>query len=200
MRTAYFCEPKTSTWATPLTIEIRCARIVSAYSSTVESGRVSEVRAKRSTEKLAGFTLRYDGGLGMVDGKSRAARAIIDCTSCAAASMLRLRLNCKVICVRPRVLAELMESRPAIVENCFSRGVATADAMVSGLAPGRVAVTVMVGKSTVGKSLTGNALYPMAPKMRIPSITSVVVTGRRMKSQEMFMTHLAPALYACREL
>ncbi len=50
-----------------------------------------------------------------------------------------------------------MDSIPAIIENWFSSGVATADAMVSGLAPGRLAVTSSVGKSTLGKSLTGSA-------------------------------------------
>ena len=34
-RTAYFWEPNTKTWATPLMVEIRCARFVCAYSSTV---------------------------------------------------------------------------------------------------------------------------------------------------------------------
>jgi hypothetical protein len=43
---------------------------------------------------------------------------------------------------------------------------------------------VIVGKSTVGRSLTGRDLYPMRRKMKIPSITSVVVTGRRMNSLE----------------
>lgn len=38
-----------------------------------------------------------------------------------------------------------IESRPAIVENWLSSGVATAAAMVSGEAPGRLAVTEMVG-------------------------------------------------------
>ena len=33
-RTAYFCEPNTVTWATPLMVEMRCARLVCAYSST----------------------------------------------------------------------------------------------------------------------------------------------------------------------
>ncbi len=48
-----------------------------------------------------------------------------------------------------------MLSMPAIVENCFSSGVATGGAIVSGLAPGSVALTVIVGKSTFGRSLTG---------------------------------------------
>ena len=79
------------------------------------------------------------------------------CTSCAAASRLRLRLNCRVICVTPRMLVEFMESRPAIVVNWRSSGVATAAAIVSGLAPGRAAVTWIVGKSTLGRSDTGRS-------------------------------------------
>ncbi len=77
-------------------------------------------------------------------------------TSWAAASRFRLRLNCRVMLVWPRVLVDVIESMPAIVENCFSRGVATADAMVSGLAPGRSAPTWIVGKSTFGRSFTGS--------------------------------------------
>ena len=38
----------------------------------------------------------------------------------------------------------------------FSNGVATEEAIVDGLAPGRLALTWMVGKSTLGRSLTGN--------------------------------------------
>ena len=43
---------------------------------------------------------------------------------------------------------EVIEVMPAMVENCRSIGEATEAAMVSGLAPGRVAVISMVGKST----------------------------------------------------
>ncbi len=58
------------------------------------------------------------------------------CTSWAAASIFRLRVNWSVIWVVPSALVEVMLSMPAMVENCFSSGVATAEAMVSGLAPG----------------------------------------------------------------
>ena len=40
--------------------------------------------------------------------------------------------------VEPRPLVEFIESMPAMVENCRSSGVATDDAMVSGLAPGKL--------------------------------------------------------------
>ena len=59
--------------------------------------------------------------------------------------------------VLPCVFEELIEVTPAIVENCFSSGVATEAAIVSGLAPGRLAFTWIVGKSTVGRSLTGSS-------------------------------------------
>src|SRR5213595_2751469 len=92
-----------------------------------------------------------------------------------------------VTAVAPSVLVDVMLSMPAIVENCFSSGVATAEAIVSGLAPGRFAFTVSVGKSTVGRSLTGSRRYADMPKKRMPTITRTVVTGRRMKSADRFI-------------
>ena len=71
--------------------------------------------------------------------------------------------------------------------NCFSSGNATVAAIVSGLAPGRPACTWMVGKSTAGRSDTGSARYAIVPNTRMPSMMSVVVTGRLMKSSETFM-------------
>ena len=80
------------------------------------------------------------------------------CTSVAAPSMARFRSNCRVIEVVPSPLVEFIEARPGIAANCCSSGVATDEAMVSGLAPGRVADTVMVGKSTLGSAATGSRL------------------------------------------
>ena len=71
--------------------------------------------------------------------------------------MLRFRVNCSVMLVLPMPLVEVIESRPEMVENCFSSGSATEEAIVSGLPPGRLACTWMVGKSTVGRSLTGSS-------------------------------------------
>ena len=45
--------------------------------------------------------------------------------------------------VVPCRLVEFIDVRPEIVENCFSSGSATADAIVSGLAPGSEALTEM---------------------------------------------------------
>ena len=71
--------------------------------------------------------------------------------------MLRSSANCSVIVVTPSALLEVIESTPAIVENCCSSGFATAEAIVSGVAPGSAAVTTTVGKSTLGRSLTGSS-------------------------------------------
>ncbi len=54
---------------------------------------------------------------------------------------------------------------------------ATDDAMVSGLAPGKLACTCMVGKSMFGRSLTGSERYPATPKIRIAIMSSAVITG-----------------------
>src|SRR6185312_2219474 len=140
----------------------------------------------------AGLVFWYDGGM-IPGGRLRSVLAIIACTSCAAASMLRSSVNWIVMFVEPRVDDDVMLSMPAIVENCFSSGVATAEAIVSGLAPGRLAPTVIVGKSTVGRSLTGRRWYAVMPKNRTPAITSTVVTGRRMNSSEKFIARLPPA-------
>lgn len=61
--------------------------------------------------------------------------------------MSRFWSNSSVIEVLPSVEVELMSAKPEMVENWRSRGVATDEAMVSGLAPGSEAVTEMVGAS-----------------------------------------------------
>src|SRR5271169_1519048 len=104
------------------------------------------------------------------------------CTSWAAASIFLERLNCMVIWVEPMPFVEVIESTPAMVENCRSSGVATAEAMVLGFAPGRLAVTCMVGKSTFGRSLTGRNLYAAMPKMKIAIMTREVMIGLFIKT------------------
>ncbi|OIQ74165.1 hypothetical protein GALL_441880 [mine drainage metagenome] len=49
--------------------------------------------------------------------------------------------------VSPSVLVELMVTSPGTVWNCFSNGSATELAMVSGLAPGSAAETLITGRS-----------------------------------------------------
>src|SRR5258708_6369576 len=117
----------------------------------------SDCMARNRIGESAGFTLRKVGGDGMLTGSWRAAAWIAACTSSAAPSILRSRSNWMVTEVVPDELCDVMEATPAMVENCDSSGVATALAMVCGSAPGRLAETEMVGKSTAGNSLTGKA-------------------------------------------
>ncbi len=128
----------------------------------------------------------------MFGGSCLAEAAIADWTSCAAASRLRESVNCSVICVEPSIEVEVIESSPAIVENWRSSGVATEAAIVSGEAPGRVAETWSVGKSTFGRSEIGSSRYAMMPNRRSPTITRVVATGRRMKSSDRFTSAPPP--------
>src|SRR5262249_46604917 len=100
--------------------------------------------------------------------------------------MSRSRLNWIVICEVPWPLIEVIWSMPAIVENCFSSTVATAEAIVSGLAPGSCALTWIVGKSTFGSVETGSSRYAAKPKMRMPAMTSTGMTGRRTNGSEIF--------------
>ncbi len=78
-------------------------------------------------------------------GSRRSTWAMAAFTSCAAASMSRSSTNCSVMLVEPWPEEEVITSTPGMVENCFSSGVATAEAMVSGEAPGRLAFTEMIG-------------------------------------------------------
>jgi hypothetical protein len=78
------------------------------------------------------------------------------CTLLAALSMFWSRSSCRVMRVLPRELEEVSSVTPAMVPRARSRGVATVAAMVSGLAPGRLAETVRVGKSTWGRAATGS--------------------------------------------
>ena len=130
--------------------------MVSPYSSTAERGSVGELRVRFRMGMSAGFTLRNVGGVGMPVGSRPWAVTMAACTSSAAPSRLRSSSNCRVMLVLPRALVEVMESRPGMVVNWRSSGVAIEAAMVSALAPGRPAFTWMVGKSTLGRSLTGS--------------------------------------------
>src|SRR5580698_9301461 len=77
--------------------------------------------------------------------------------------------------------------------NCRSSGVATDDAMVSGLAPGSPALTLITGYSTCGIGATGRRVYARTPAIITPSASSDVATGLRINGAEIFMAQSAPA-------
>src|SRR5258707_11718081 len=89
--------------------------------------------------------------------------------------------------VVPRPLLEVISVTPAMWPNWRSRGVATEEAMISALAPGRLPLTEMVGKSTCGKGETGRTVKAIAPAMAMATVRRVVATGRWMNGAETFM-------------
>src|SRR3984885_2064901 len=105
-------------------------------------------------------------------------------TSRAAPFTSRFRSNCIVTDALPVEDDDVIWLIPAILLNCRSSGVATAEAIVSGSAPGRLAFTEITGYSTCGKLDTGNILYATAPA-RITAIDNRnVATGRLMNGAE----------------
>jgi hypothetical protein len=116
---------------------------------------VLEVSARIMIGTEFGLDLRNVGRDGRSVGRSVCAALIAACTSRAAPSTLRLRSNCSRIRVCPSELRDVISVRPGISPSRRSSGAATVAAMISGSAPGRVAVTEMVGKSTVGMLATG---------------------------------------------
>ena len=77
------------------------------------------------------------------------------------------------------MLVEVICVTPAIWENWRSSGCATAEAMVSGLAPGSEADTLTVGKSTFGSGATGRSGNATMPANATAIISNVVATGGR---------------------
>src|ERR1700716_2495477 len=158
--------------------------VMSPYSLTADSGSVSEPREINRIAKSDGLTLRKLGGIVISIGSRRCAIVSAVCTSSAAASMLRLRSNWMVMTLVPCDELDDIDEMPAMVDSWRSMMPATEAAMVSALAPGRVAVTAMVGKSTLGSADTGSRRKANTPKAMIEAVMSVVITGLRIQSSE----------------
>ena len=124
--------------------------------------------------------MRNEGIEGRSLGRSTSEALIAACTSRAAPSMLRVRSNCTVIEVEPSEETEVISVTPAITPSWRSSGAATVAAMMAGSAPGRLADTRIVGRSTLGRLATGRKRYAMIPTSSRPMASSVVPTGRMM--------------------
>ena len=70
--------------------------------------------------------------------------------------MSRSMSNCSTIWVELTLLRDVISVTPAMAPRCRSKGVATLAAMVSGEAPGMLALTDMVGMSILGNGATGS--------------------------------------------
>ena len=96
----------------------------------------------------------------------------------------------RTIPVVPNWLTEVIWLMPAIRPNCRSSGVATDEAIVSGLAPGNEAPTEMTGNSTCGKGATGRKLNASVPAMSRAAASNDVPMGRFIKGAEIFMAKI----------
>src|SRR6266481_8986617 len=114
----------------------------------------------------------------MPAGRSADAALMAACTSRAAASIGRLRSNWATIVVRPRRLVLVSSVTLAICPMRRSSGAATAVAIVWGSAPGRAAVTMIVGYSTRGRDATARKRNASAPLRNSASISRLTPTGR----------------------
>src|SRR5262245_51165219 len=124
-----------------------------------------------------GLALRQTGALGKLLGNNPEAAEMAAWTSCAAVSMFFSRRNCSVIWVWPMTLPEVSSVMPGTLLNCTSSGVATADAIVSALAPGRLALTWMVGKSTCGSGAMDSNGKATTPNSTAAAVSSTVGMG-----------------------
>src|SRR5208283_1700027 len=98
--------------------------------------------------------------------------------------MLRFKSNCRVTLVVPRLLDDVISVMPAILPNWRSKVVATEEAMISVLAPGKLAPTEIVGKSICGSGETGNSRKATAPARAMAAVRRAVATGRRINGEE----------------
>ncbi len=116
---------------------------------------VFDVNARIRIGDADGLDFLNRGNVGRSAGRSVAAALRAACTSRAAPSRLRLRLNWMEMREEPSELTEVISVTPAISPRRRSSGAATVAAMVSGSAPGRLADTLMVANSTEGRLDTG---------------------------------------------
>jgi hypothetical protein len=73
---------------------------------------------------------------------------------------------------------------PAILPNWRSNGVAIEEAIISGLAPGNPAPTVIVGKSICGRGAIGRKKKATPPARAMATVRRAVATGRCMNGED----------------
>src|SRR4051812_4020994 len=186
-RTAGSEPPPTVTSPTPVTWATFCASTVEARSYISLVVRVAEVSARIMIGACDGLILRYCGMPGRALGSSDRLALMAAWTSRAATLMSLVRSNITLMRVDPCELLDDSSLTPAMVPRARSSGVATLEAIVSGLAPGRLAETKMTGKSTCGSGDTANSVNATAPASTIERFSSVVATGRRMNGDDTLM-------------
>ena len=164
-----------------------CASTVEARSYISLVVRVFDVSARIMIGACDGLILRYCGMPGRALGSSERLALMAAWTSRAATLMSLPRSNITLMRADPCELFEDSSLTPAMVPSARSSGVATVEAIVSGLAPGRLAETKMTGKSICGSGDTGSSVNATAPARTTDRLSSVVATGRLMNGEDRLM-------------
>ena len=97
--------------------------------------------------------------------------------------------------MEPSELRELISPKPEIAPNDCSSGMATLDAMVSGLAPGKLALMDIMGKSICGSGATGSCFNANSPVNTMAKQIKVVATGRIIKAVNQRLMRPSVRLY-----
>src|SRR5690625_962166 len=92
--------------------------------------------------------------------------------------------------VEPSDLREVICANPEMAPKDCSNGVATLEAMVSGLAPGKLDVTVIMGKSICGTGATCKKLSAGVPTAVMVKHDWVRASGRKINTLK-FLTAAA---------
>ena len=152
--------------------------MVEAASYNSLGDRFGELSAKPIIGACDGSILRNSGLPGIPAGNSPRTTLIAACTSRAASSKLRSRSKVNTTWVEPWLLDDEIEVMPLILPKARSSGVATVLAILSGLAPGKLAVTLITGKSTCGRGATGSNRQANKPTSTSAKDSKPVATGR----------------------
>ena len=133
------------------------------------------------------LSLRKVGRLGMPGGSWSMTPLMAACTSRAASFRSRSRSKNIRTSVLPVLLDDEMLVSPGMEPSARSSGPATVAAMLTGLAPGRLAETTTIGVSICGRGETGSIRQASRPASRMASASMVLPMGRRMKGRDRFI-------------
>ena len=178
-RTAGCADPPTKTCPTPSTWEASAQESSRRRRTFAPPVIVSDDNARIRIGASDGFDLAIRGIAREVCRQLAAGR--IDRGLYVACGRINVAVQVKLQrdTVEPNWLEEVIWFMPEMRPNCRSSGVATADAMVCGSAPGRPAPTLMTGKSTLGRDATGRKLKARIPDSSRAAASSDVPIGRR---------------------
>ena len=120
-------------------------------------------------------------------GKFLNAPATFSRTSWAAPSISRSNLNVEVMLAEPSDARLIISSRPLTDEIASSSGKTTDEVISSGLAPGKLTLTLTVAGSALGNKSTPNDRKEKMPSVTKNAINITANTGRSTQTSAIFI-------------